>query len=273
LALLRLAAKLGNRAFAAAFGALVAANKDLMKIAPAVLYRTLGQTLDGGRNAVAAPFWGISHQFAGKNLKYAHNAGFTGSAWQVGEQVFKKLLTSKSGFLFAQSNDYEDTWNRLGHKDRRIRLHLAELYDQISNLDKTPLQLPPEYPFVLSAGNRRANTANTIIRDASWDKKGDLASIYVSPVDAERLNISNGDQVRIKTKVGSATTFAEINEIQREGTIALPNGVGLDYVNEAGETVRIGISPNELTASNDKDFFAATPWHKFVPANLEKIAS
>jgi anaerobic selenocysteine-containing dehydrogenase len=40
LALLRLAAKLGNRAFAAAFGALVAANKDLMKIAPAVLYRS-----------------------------------------------------------------------------------------------------------------------------------------------------------------------------------------------------------------------------------------
>lgn len=47
--MLRLAARLGTRAFAAAFGVLVAANKDLMKIAPAVLYRTLGQTLNGGK--------------------------------------------------------------------------------------------------------------------------------------------------------------------------------------------------------------------------------
>lgn len=34
---------------------------------------------------------------------------------------------------------------------------------------------------------------------------------------------------------------------------------------------KVGIAPNELTSMNDKDFFAGTPWHKFVPAKIEKV--
>jgi hypothetical protein len=32
-----------------------------------------------------------------------------------------------------------------------------------------------------------------------------------------------------------------------------------------------GISPNELTAVEDRDDFAYTPWHKFVLARLEAV--
>jgi len=32
-----------------------------------------------------------------------------------------------------------------------------------------------------------------------------------------------------------------------------------------------GVPPNELTASEDRDRFAGTPWHKHVPARLEAI--
>ena len=143
-------------------------------------------------------------------------------------------MTAKSGFVFAQSNEYADSWNRLGHKDRRIRLYLEELYEPATSLDPKSLELPVDYPFVLSAGNRRADTSNTIIRDASWDKKGQAAELYISPEDANRLDIGDGDEVRIRTKVGEAVTFAEINEIQREGTLALPNGLGVNYANVSG---------------------------------------
>ena len=61
-AALKTAAKLGHRAFAAAFAGLAAMNKDIMKIAPILLYRTLGPTLNGGKDALAAPFWGVAHQ-------------------------------------------------------------------------------------------------------------------------------------------------------------------------------------------------------------------
>ena len=38
-----------------------------------------------------------------------------------------------------------------------------------------------------------------------------------------------------------------------------------------GVTLRVGVSVNELTASEDRDFLAGTPWHKHVPAQLERL--
>jgi hypothetical protein len=33
-----------------------------------------------------------------------------------------------------------------------------------------------------------------------------------------------------------------------------------------------GVAPNELTASEDRDWLAGTPWHKHVAARVEAIA-
>ena len=52
------------------------------------------------------------------------------------------------------------------------------------------------------------------------------------------------------------------------GHVSIPNGFGLD--NEDG--TRSGIAPNELTSLDDRDKFAGTPHHKFVPANVEAVA-
>jgi formate dehydrogenase len=30
------------------------------------------------------------------------------------------------------------------------------------------------------------------------------------------------------------------------------------------------VAPNELTSREDRDFLAGTPWHKHVPARVEK---
>ena len=83
----------------------------------------------------------------------------------------------------------------------------------------------------------------------------------------------NGDVVNVVTKAGNATTYVEITEHQPNGFVSLPNGLGLEYRDEKGESVKIGVAPNELTSSQDKDFFAGTPWHKRVPARVEKVAS
>ena len=56
------------------------------------------------------------------------------------------------------------------------------------------------------------------------------------------------------------------------GHIALPNGLGLDHL-DAGERIQTGVSPNELTASDERDPWAGTPWHKSVRARLEPVLS
>jgi len=51
--------------------------------------------------------------------------------------------------------------------------------------------------------------------------------------------------------------------------VSLPNGLGLSYPSATGgRTVRI--APNELTATEDRDPFVGTPWHKHVAARIER---
>jgi formate dehydrogenase len=56
--------------------------------------------------------------------------------------------------------------------------------------------------------------------------------------------------------------------------VTLPNGLGLSYPSEdGGDDVVRGVAPNELTASEDRDWLAGTPWHKHVAARVEAVPS
>jgi len=59
--------------------------------------------------------------------------------------------------------------------------------------------------------------------------------------------------------------------MMQAGHVSLPNGLGLDYPNESGKRESAGVAPNELTASEHRDKFAGTPWHKLVPARVEAL--
>lgn len=270
---LRRAAESGRIELASAMLELMAASPETTKLLPMLLYRSLGPTLDEGRNAIAAPFWALAHQFAQTKKTYAERAGFQGSEWDIGEAIFSAILDEPSGFVFGDAGDYSDSWNRIGYPDKRIRLFIAELFEQAQNLDESILTLDPGFPLVLAAGNRRATTSNTIIRDASWDKRGDAPSLFVHPVDAESLGLEDGDLANLETPSGNVRVTVAVSEEPRPGSISLPNGFGLDYANSDGTSVRVGAAPNELTESHRKDFFAGTPWHKYVPARLSLAAS
>lgn len=54
--------------------------------------------------------------------------------------------------------------------------------------------------------------------------------------------------------------------------ISLPKGLGLDFTDEDGGQRKPGVAPNELTSVRHRDWLAAAPWHKHVPARLEPIA-
>ena len=63
----------------------------------------------------------------------------------------------------------------------------------------------------------------------------------------------------------------EITGTLQAGHISLPNGLGTTYPTENGQLMAPGIAPNELTASEDRDWLAGTPWHKHVPARIERV--
>ncbi len=267
LAPLRAALRDGGRAaLAEAFFPAVAANPRLQKALPVALYRVLGPTLPNGA-ASAAALWGLAHLFCMQNAESARRAGFGGAGFEPGERLFDAILSSRSGVVFAV-DEYEDSWQRV--RGGRLNLAIPELLDELGKLaHEQPAALAAEFPFVLSAGERRAFTANTIFRDPSWRKQDLEGALRVSPADADRLGLATGGRARLTTKRASVEVLVEVSEQMQPGHLSLPNGLGLDSPAESGGRRQTGVAPNELTASEDRDPFAGTPWHKYVAARVE----
>lgn len=243
-------------------------NRDLRWLAPVVLYRTLGPRLPGGA-ASAAALWPSAHMCAATYTDSLRRAGFEGEIPEMGQQLFEKLLSSPSGFVFTE-DEPDVSWKRLRTSNGRIRVALPEMLEKLSELDEEPPENPDGFPFVLSAGERRSYTANTIYRDPNWRRNGEDAGLRMCPSDASSLGITDGATVRLTTKRGSVAVPVEISERMQPGHVSLPNGTGL-LNRDADDNGLAGIAPNELTASEDRDWIAGTPWHKWIPAQIEAV--
>ena len=263
LAPLHEAAKQGLPAYGAAFMQHVLGNRRLSGQAAAILYRTLGPALPADRRE-GAVLLGLCFQFAMSHPELVAAAGFEGPPPMAAMALFQALLDTPTGVVFARAS-----WEQVASKleGGRIQLALPELIEAASQLHAPPAP-DAAFPFVLSAGERRSFTANTIIRDPEWRKKDPAGALRINPEDASQLGVQTGERVRITTRRGSAEVVVEVSDTMRPGHVSLPNGLGLGRQGAA-----TGVAPNELTSVEDRDEWAGTPWHKLVPARLEAIAS
>jgi anaerobic selenocysteine-containing dehydrogenase len=270
LADLRDAAERDRLEFAGKFYATISSDPMLGRLAPVILYATLGPTLPEGADQAAA-LWGICHQAAMRDPVSIRNAGFVGEGPMLGEALFAEVLSSRSGVVFSHS-DAADSWRRVTTIDGKLDVGIPEMLAMLADLPDEPVALTTnEFPFVLAAGERRSFTANTIIRDPEWRKRDRVGALRMSPDDAAALGIGDGDSVRVATSGGSLTTTVEVTDTVRPGHITLPNGFGLAYPDQEGEQALTGTPTNELTYLGHQDSFAGTPWHKHVPARVEAI--
>ena len=264
LAPLRVAAASGRAAYVEAVLARVIGDPRLAPQAPIVLYRTLDLPAELREGAVV---FGLAVRLAMGAAAPLARAGFTGSPLQAADALFAAILANPSGVVFAV-DDWADVLARIATPDRKVRLELPDLLAELGKLAHDASDIRDSaFPFVLSAGERRSFTANTIIRDPSWRKKDADGALRISTADAAELGVISGDRVRLSTRRDSVVAAVEVSDSMQRGHVSLPNGLGVGY---AGDAVA-GIAPNELTRSEDRDPFAGTPWHKFVPAMVERI--
>jgi anaerobic selenocysteine-containing dehydrogenase len=221
--------------------------------------------------APAASLWGLCQLYVRREPVAAARAGFGGRRVTAANRLFEAILDRPSGVVFAVS-EYGDSWRAVRLPGGRINLLLPELVPDIERLAAGGPSRDPDYPFVLSAGERRTETSNTQIRDASWHRKGAFGTLRMCPQDAAALSCSDGDWVSITTRRGSARAPVEICPAMQAGHVSLPNGLGLDYQRADGVVERKGAAVNELTNTSDRDPIAGTPWHKRVPARIERVA-
>lgn len=267
---LRAAARAGRAEFATAFLTAAGANPQLAALAPWVLYETLGPTLPDGA-ASAAALWGLAHRCALTYPDAVRRAGHEGEGPALGEALFDALLAGRSGITFTL-DDYEDAWSYVRANGGRIALEIPQLLEELRELPaRAPRLTSAELPLVLSAGERRASTANTIIRNPAWRKRDAQGALRISPGDALQLGLQDGGQARVTTARGTVEAVVEISEAMQPGHVSLPNGLGVDYPGEDGEPVRTGVALNELTSLEWREPLAFTPLHKHVPARVEAV--
>ena len=267
---LKRALRLGRTAFGLRFFFEAARNPKTMKYAALLLYRALGPTLPKGMESAAA-LWGVAQLYLQGNRQAATRAGFGGWPPFAGEKVFRALLDHASGVVYSDS-EYSDSWRAVSHPEHKINLHIPELLPELEKLASEEPQRDAEFPYILSAGERRSDTSNTAVRDTGWHRKGAYGTLRLSPQDAAVLGCQDGDALRLSTRRASLEVVAEVTGMMQPGHISLPNGQGLDYRSADGRVLRKGVPPNELTDSTQRDFLAGTPWHKHVPARLDRSA-
>ena len=259
---LRAAAEAGREAYVGALLSTVMPDPRLSGVAPVLLYRTLPLPADRREGAVLLGLVLKAVMESGPSLA---RAGFGGaSPMETAGKLFDAMLERESGVVFAV-DEWADVMGRLRTPDKKLHLQLPDLLEELARtLASSPIS-DEAYPFTLSAGERRSFTANTILRDPAWRKKDAAGALRMHPHDAAALGVAEGGSVKVTTRRGSVIAAVEISDAMQPGHVALPNGLGLTY----GDGVT-GVAPNELTATEDRDPFVGTPWHKSVPARLER---
>ncbi|MDV6259776.1 molybdopterin-dependent oxidoreductase [Rhodococcoides yunnanense] len=266
---LRSAAVIGRAAFNLVLFSTIEQRPELAGLLPYILYRTLGSTFAEGEEAKAM-IWGMAQMACIANPDAARRAGFTAEGAAQGEQLFDAIVNNPQGVTFTDDR-YEDAWKYIRHADGKIHAYIPELVDEIRLLDKEdPCYTSDAYPFILSAGERRAFTANVIIRNPEWRRRDKQGSLRMCPTDASAMGVASGDSVRLTTETGTASTVVEISEMMQPGHVSLPNGMGVSYPTETGDEV-VGVALNTLTSVTRRDKFFGNPWHKNVPVRIEAI--
>ncbi|WCT06006.1 molybdopterin-dependent oxidoreductase [Rhodococcus qingshengii] len=262
-------ARCGRHAFALAFFATIESRPELAGLVPYLLYRTLGGTFDDGEQALAL-IWGMAHLAAIAQPDALCRAGHNETGFSRGEQLFEAIRARPEGVLFSDDR-YQDAWKYVQHDDGRIHMHIPVLLDELARLrDIEPPSPTAEFPFILSAGERRAFTANVIIRNPQWRRRDSAGALRINPDDAAELGIDTGAIVRIITEAGEAKASVEVSGMMQPGHISLPNGMGVTYPTGDGDET-VGVPLNTLTSATRRDKFFGSPWHKYIPARIETI--
>ena len=236
-----------------------------------MLYRAIGDLLPEGMRRSRCPVGSVPAGGAAQRSRDGAR-GLSGAPHEAADALFDAMLAAQSGVVFAVDEWDEKLRSACRRPTSASSWRCRSCSTNWTRCASEPAPTPSaQFPFVLSAGERRSFTANTIIRNPGWRKKDRDGALRMHPEDAARAGLVDGGRARLTTRGGAAEVHVEISDRMQPGHISLPNGLGLDFPAAPGEVVFTGVALNELTRGEDRDAFAGTPWHKHTPARVEAL--
>ena len=156
------------------------------------------------------------------------------------------MLDGKSGIVLAV-DEWQDVLSRISTPDGKLALALDDMLAEVGKLGAEPIASQADFPFVLSAGERRSFTANTIIRDPAWRKKDGAGALRISPEDAAALGVASGDRLQLITERGRTVVSVEVSDTMQPRPRVAAERSGPRVPRRRRRLG--GIAPNELTAA------------------------
>ena len=149
-------------------------------------------------------------------------------------------------------------------------MHLAipTLLDALAALDADDAQPSIDYPYVLSAGQRRLQNVNQILRAPFFRKRDPDGALQIHPDDLAALGVDEDGWVIVESQRGELVARARLDDGLRRGYVTLPHGYGQAYPAADGTRRVCGPRINLLTDAASRDPVAGTPFHKYVPVRL-----
>lgn len=261
------AARSGPLEFATAFADLARDYPDSARAGALLLYATLGQTLPHG-TAAAAPLWASAQRLAATRpaaVARALDVPADGDPRELGQRLFESLINSPSGTAFSVD---DSVWDLIETADRRVHLEIADLLAAIEALDPDEALSSADFPFILSAGQRRMQNVNQILRAPFFRKRDPDGALFIHPADLAALDVAEREWVVVESRRGEVVARARIDDGMRRGNVSLPHGYGQAYPAADGERRVCGPRINALTDARSRDPIAGTPLHKYVPVRL-----
>ncbi|MFQ5457101.1 MAG: molybdopterin-dependent oxidoreductase [Myxococcota bacterium] len=235
-------------------------------------YRTLGPRL---ASPALTAIWALCHQNA--FMRGESVLRTLGPDWKeetpfaLAAELFRRMMAHPEGVEIAKADAEQNLEANLGYDDGRVRVAPELMIGEIGRAAATAPMHDPDYPFVLAGGLRTPWTANTVQRDPAWRKaKGEHCALHLSPADAVRLGVDQGEQVRVRTRRGAVELPAAVDAKVLDGHVWIPNGFGVAYPDERGELVTQGVNINVLIDAADRDPISGCPHTKHTLCQVER---
>ena len=190
----------------------------------------------------------------------------------LGDTLFDAVVTARQGAAFSR-HDYEGVWWLVEHADRKVRLVVPDMLDWLASLEPAAAPGDPNFPFVLSAGQRRMFNANQIFRDPAWRREDPDGALLIHPLDLAALGVESGGWVAVESATGRLLARCKADDSMRRFHVVLPHGFGQAYPAADGERLVNGPRVNLLTSGDHRDPIAGTPYHKQVPVRLSPASA
>jgi anaerobic selenocysteine-containing dehydrogenase len=155
----------------------------------------------------------------------------------------------------------------------KIELAPRPLLDDVPRLERwIDERSGANAPELVLIGRRHVRTNNSWMHNCHSLTKGpDRSALLMHPDDAQRLGLRDGQDVKVKSRVGQVRTRIESSDTMMPGVVSLPHGFGHQA---AADTMRIagalpGVNVNALTDDSLVEPVLGTAILNGVPVTVE----